>query len=89
MARKRVKVTLSIDAEVWSRCHQWRDRAGLNWSRIAEEAFSVTMHQLETVQQLLDDNPGAAPQLLKAQLKQYVTSALSEAIKEIDESDRQ
>ena len=87
------KITLTVDPDLWAECREKRDKYGLNWSQIAEEAFLGVLLQLREIEKIIDsapkDSSGLDTSIVKSRLNDYVNRAFSKLNTELEEVTRE
>ena len=85
-AYNKQRISLTVDPEVWVRCRQKSKEYGLNWSEIAEQAFSAVLIQLEQMERVIHSAPsGTGRALVKSQLKGYLAEAFADSCRELED----
>ena len=89
---QRKKITLTVDAELWSECKQRSKEYGLVWSQVAEQAFLAVLLQLREVEKIVKSNSldsgGLDTSIVKSQLSDYIArtcTGLETDLKEISQ----
>ena len=71
--KRRCKVSLTLDPELWAKCKEKGEKYDLNWSQIAEEAFLAVLLQLEQVENIVNSVPsGLEASVVKSKLRNYI-----------------
>ena len=84
--RGRKRIGLTIDPDIWERCQTKSKLYGVNWSLVAEQAFSVLLLQLENLEAVLASSNGDnSSSVLKASLKAYLADQFAHSYKEIEQ----
>ena len=77
--KRRCKVSLTLNPDVWARCKEKGEKYDLNWSQVAEEAFLAVLLQLEQVENIVESvPPDLEASVIKSKLKNYINDLQSQ-----------
>ena len=87
--KHRRKITLTVDPELWAECREKRKQYGLNWSRIAEQAFLAVLLQLEEVEKIVEsasvNSSNLDTSIVKSRLNDYVNRTFLQLNEDFEE----
>ena len=76
--KKRRRINLTVNSDIWETCQKKGQEYDLNWSEIAEEAFLGVLLQLQEVEKIVQSASSSPSDLrasmVKSQLKNYINS---------------
>ena len=73
--KKRCKVSLTLNPDLWARCKEKSEEYGLNWSQIAEEAFLAVLLHLEQIENTVKSvSSDLEASVVKSKLKNYINN---------------
>ena len=76
--KRRCKVSLTLNPDLWARCKEKGEEYGLNWSQIAEETFLAVLLQLEQIENVVKSVPSdLEASVVKSKLKNYINDLQS------------
>ena len=82
--KRRCKVSLTLNPDVWARCKEKGEKYDLNWSQVAEEAFLAVLLQLEQVENIVESvPPDLEASVVKSKLKNYINDLQSQVNKQV------
>ena len=84
--KRRCKVSLTLNPDVWARCKEKGEKYDLNWSQVAEEAFLAVLLQLEQVENIVESvPPDLEASVVKSKLKNYINDLQSQVNKQVNQ----
>ena len=79
--KRRCKVSLTLNPDLWARCKEKGEEYGLNWSQIAEETFLAVLLQLEQIENVVKSVPSdLEASVVKSKLKNYINDLQSHQV---------
>ena len=82
--KRRCKVSLTLNPDVWARCKEKGEKYDLNWSQVAEEAFLAVLLQLEQVENIVESvPPDLEASVVKSKLKNYINDLQSQVNRQV------